>query len=173
MKAKILILSLLIIGLVGLSQEKIKGSKKETKKDSTAFKICNKKDIHAVGFKLLELHIGEQLKKPRTIPEYLGENWRLKRFFTDNQFDFNRAKDMVFRVSIGFIVNCEGKAGDFFLLTEHEGKELNMAKELLETAKRLDFDWKPATKKKKNVDCYFVISITVFNGEFTTIFWDY
>lgn len=155
------------------SQEKKKEGKKETKKDSTEFKICHKKDVYGVDFKPLELYVGEKLKKPKTPPEYLGENWRLKRHFIDNQFDFNRAKDMVFRVNIAFIVNCEGKAGNFILLSEHEDKELNMAKELVETAKRLQFDWKPATKKKDNVDCWFVISITVFNGEFTTIFWEY
>jgi hypothetical protein len=172
MKTKIFIISFLVLALAGFSQQKEK-KKENEKKDSTVFQICNKKEVYSVDFKLLSLHLDEKLKKAKTNPKYLGESWRLRRWFTDHQFDYNRAKDMVFRVSIAFVVNCEGKAGNFMLLTEHEDKELNMAKELLETAKRLPFDWEPAVKKKQNVDCWFVISITVFNGEFTTIFWDY
>ena len=117
--------------------------------------------------------LGKKLDQPKEKPEYKGEWWRLVKYYNNNAFDKKRTKDMVFRVSIGFIVNCEGKAGEFKLLSEHEDKELTLAREILRLTRHLPMDWEPAKKKGKSVDCWYVITFTVHNGDFTTIFGDY
>jgi len=74
-------------------------------------------------------------------------------------------KIIVFRVHIMFVVNCEGKAGNFQLTSKGKGDLESLANQVLEIVNNMPQNWKPAKKNGEAVDCYQVLSFTVIGGQ--------
>ena len=70
----------------------------------------------------------------------------------------------MFRVYIGFIVTCEGKAGNFQTVGKGRADLETYANEVLAIVNKMTQSWQPAMKDNKAVDCYQVLSFTVAGG---------
>lgn len=125
--------------------------------------FCDKENIYSVDDILLKGKVG-QFKKADINPKYSGGVEKLKSFFSNNKLTDNRANGIVFRVSIGFVVNCKGEAGNFHIITEGKGNLRELAQQVLEKVKIVPDKWVPATVDSQNVDSYQVLSFTVVNG---------
>jgi len=135
-------------------------------------KICEDKPVCAVDFYLLEDILTEKHKKPKTAPLFSGGKSKLLKYFSKYKIGDSRSKDLVFRIHIAFMVNCEGRAGDFRLLdNELEGTELKLSRQVFGLMKELPQVWKPAVYKGDKVNCYQVLSLTIMNGKISTAYY--
>jgi hypothetical protein len=127
--------------------------------------FCDGKNVCSVDREfLLKEKVGE-LPLAGTNPEFEGGIEALESYFADNPLTDDKAKELVFRVSIGFVVNCKGEAGNFQILTRGKGELETFANQVLERVNNMPQNWKPATKNGKTVDCYQVLSFTVVGGQ--------
>jgi hypothetical protein len=79
--------------------------------------LCNSEEQYAVGKEsLLKGNIGEK-PEPETNPAFIGGIEELKKYFANNPLTDVRVKDAVFRVAIGFVVDCNGKSGNYKIIT--------------------------------------------------------
>jgi len=127
--------------------------------------FCDSKNVYSVGNEiLLKEKVGE-LPIAGNNPEFEGGIEALKSYFAENPLTDNKAKDLVFRVSIGFVVNCKGEAGNFQILTRGKGDLETFANQVLDRVNNMPQNWKPAKKNGEVVDCYQVLSFTVAGGQ--------
>ncbi|GHV34748.1 hypothetical protein FACS1894178_2880 [Bacteroidia bacterium] len=130
---------------------------------------CNNKDVFAVDKEaLLNEKVGT-LPVADENPIFEGGIEALKKYFAENPLTDERAKDLMFRVSIGFVVNCGGKAGNFQIITKGKGTLETLANQILEKVNKMPQNWKPAKKNGKAVDCYQVLSFSVLGGELNKV----
>lgn len=127
--------------------------------------ICDNENIYVVDDFLLKELIGDDYQEPDNYPEYKGGIEKLKEYFKENPLTDNRAGEMIFRVSISFIVNCNGQPGDFAIISKGKGDLEELANQVLEVVNNMPIDWLPATVKKNPVDCHQVLSFTVLGGQ--------
>ncbi|MFV0469832.1 MAG: hypothetical protein ACK5MK_12995 [Dysgonomonas sp.] len=128
-------------------------------------KPCNEKNIFIVDNEfLLKEKVGE-LPIVDKNPTYEGGIDVLKAYFAKQSLTDNKAKNIVFRVTIGFIVNCNGEVGNLQLLTRGKGDLETLANQVLEKVNEIPRGWLPANKDGKAVDCYQVLSFTVIDGK--------
>lgn len=120
--------------------------------------------IYSVDDFLLKEKTGE-LSKPTTNPTFTGGLDELKKYFIAHPLTDEKATQMVFRVSIGFIVTCDGKAGDFSIVTKGKGELATYANQVLAIVNHMPQYWQPATVDGKPVDCYQVLSFTAASGK--------
>lgn len=126
--------------------------------------FCNAQTQYAVGKEfLLKEKIGEK-PEPDTNPAFDGGLEELKKYFADKPLTDERVKDAVFRVSIGFVVDCNGKAGNFMIITKGKGLAETFANQVLERVNKMPQHWNAATKNGEKIDCYQVLSFTVTGG---------
>ena len=131
--------------------------------------LCNSQTQFAVAKEfLLKEKIGE-MPEPETNPSFDGGVDELKKHFADNPLTDVRVKEIVFRVSIAFIVNCNGNAGNFMIITKGKGLAETFANQVLERVNKMPQTWKPAMKNGEKVDCYQVLSFTVTSGQFDKV----
>jgi hypothetical protein len=137
----------------------------ETIPDSLITKTtdCDASKIYSVDDFLLKEAIGD-LKRPDKNPEFNGGIDKLKQYFVQNPLTDKRAQNNMFRVKIGFKINCNGEAGDFQIITKGKGDLKELANQVLEIVNNMPSDWIPAESKGQTVDCYQVLSFTVFEG---------
>jgi hypothetical protein len=127
--------------------------------------ICDNENVFsAVKEPLLNEYTGV-LPLADKKPEFEGGIEALKDYFAANPLTDERANNLFFRVAIGFIVNCEGKAGNFRIVTKGKGDLEILANQVLEIVNNMPQNWKPATKKRKAVDCYQVLSFSILSGQ--------
>lgn len=127
--------------------------------------FCNTQTQYAVGKEfLLNDKIGEK-PEPDTNPNFDGGPEELKKYFADKPLTDERVKDAVFRVAIAFVVDCNGKAGNFMIITKGKGLAETFANQVLERVNKMPQNWKAATKNGENVYCYQVLSFTVTGGQ--------
>lgn len=127
--------------------------------------FCNSQKQFAVTKEfLLEEKIGE-IPEPDTNPTFEGGVEELKKYFADRPLTDERIKETIFRVSIAFIVNCNGNAGNFMIITKGKGLAETFANQVLERVNKMPQNWKPAIKNGEKVDCYQVLSFTITNGQ--------
>ena len=127
-----------------------------------------KENVFSVEHSLLQEIMGE-LPIPKTNPTFIGGIEELQKYFIPNPLTDEKAKSMFFKVHIGFLVNCEGKAGNFVVISRGKGDLETYANQVLSIVSKMPQQWQPATKKQKPVDCYQVISITVKEGKLEKI----
>lgn len=120
--------------------------------------------MYSVDDFLVKEKFGE-LSKPTTNPTFMGGIEVLKKYFTANPLTDEKATQMVFRVSIAFVVNCEGKAGNFVIVTKGKGDLATYANQVLAIVNNMPQNWQPATFDGKPVDCYQVLSFTAASGQ--------
>ncbi|MCR5191703.1 MAG: hypothetical protein K6D59_00225 [Bacteroidales bacterium] len=142
------------------------GFDEEDNKDAS-FDICNEGSIWSVDDKQLAESIGEY-PRPKKSPTYKGNKEALRNWFLNHPLTDDRAKERLFRVRLGFLVNCKGEAGQWRVISKGKGELFefaNMVKELVET---LPQNWEPATDKKGNpLDCWQILEFTVSDGILT------
>lgn len=127
--------------------------------------FCNTQIQFAVGKEsLLKDNIGEK-PEPDTNPTFNGGLEELKKYFSDKPLTDERVKDVVFRVAIAFVVDCNGKAGNFIIITKGKGLAETFANQVLERVNKMPQNWGAATKNGEKVDCYQVLSFTVAGGQ--------
>ena len=131
------------------------------------FVLCNETNIWSVDDKQLAESIGE-FPRPKNNPTYKGKKEALRNWFLNHPLTDERAKERLFRVRLGFIVNCKGEAGQWKVISKGKGELFefaNMVKELVETMPQ---NWEPAKDKKGNpLDCWQILEFTVSDGVLT------
>jgi hypothetical protein len=113
---------------------------------------------------LLKAQVGQSLAKPKTNPTFKGGLDELKKYFASHSLTDSRSKDIVFRVHIGFIVNCNGQAGNFQIVSKGKGDLQELAQQVLTIVKDMPQNWQPALVDNKTVDCYQILSFTILSG---------
>lgn len=126
--------------------------------------FCNDKNIFSVKEFLLKEKVGT-FPEPDTNPNFEGGIEELKKYFVESALTDNRLKGVVFRVAIGFIVDCNGKAGNFVVITKGKGLAETFANQVLEKVNNMPQNWKPAIKDENQVDAFQVLSFTVISGQ--------
>jgi hypothetical protein len=127
-------------------------------------KSCSDEDIYVVNDALLKEALGEG-PKPATNPAFKDGIEALKEYFEANSLTDKHARKTPFKVSIMFLVSCEGKAGDFEIISKAKGEEITYANQVLAIVNRMPQEWQPAEKNGKAVDCYQVLTFTVEKGK--------
>lgn len=120
--------------------------------------------IYSVDDFLVKEKFGD-LAKPTTNPTFKGGLDELKKYFIANPLTDEKATQMVFRVSIAFVVTCDGKAGNFVIVTKGKGDLATYANQVLAIVNNMPQNWQPATVDGKPVDCYQVLSFTAASGQ--------
>lgn len=103
------------------------------------------------------------LPHPATAPTFKDAE-ELKKYFTSNSLTDEKATDLVFRVHIAFLVTCDGKAGNFEIISKGKGDLQTYANQVLGIVNHMPQNWQAAVLDEKPVDCYQVLSFTVFGG---------
>lgn len=125
--------------------------------------VCDSEHVFSVDDYLLKEAIGEK-KKPDTTPQFEGGIDNLKDYFKENSLTDKRALEMMFRVKIGFKVNCKGETGDFKVISKGKGDLKELANLVLEVVNNMPPNWAPAEFGDKKIDCYQILSFTVVGG---------
>jgi hypothetical protein len=126
--------------------------------------ICSKESIYSVDDFLLKEAVGSNYSNPDKNPIFNGGIEKLKEYFIKNPVTDKRAQNNIFRVSIGFMVNCNGQTGDFQIVTKGKGDLRELANQVLEIVNKMPGDWISAEKNGQKVDCYQILNFTVIQG---------
>ena len=113
---------------------------------------------------ILKSQVGQNLVKSDINPLFKGGLDELKKYFTLHALTDTRAKEIVFRVHIGFLVNCKGQAGNFQIISKGKGHLQDLAQQVLTIVKDMPQNWQPATADNKTVDSYQILSFTIAGG---------
>lgn len=124
---------------------------------------CEQTVKYSVDESLLHEKHGK-LPVPTTNPSFIDGSEKFKNYFVAHPLTDDRAKDIVFRVIIGFQVNCNGQAANFEIITKGQGRLLELAGQVKNIVQEMPQQWKPATVDSTAVNCYQAISFTVFQG---------
>ena len=139
----------------------------EAEMASASFVLCNESGVWSVEDKQLAESVGN-FKIPKKSPEYEGGKSELRNWFLKNPLTDERAKDRLFRVRTGFMVNCKGEAGRWQVISKGKGELFEFANMVLDIVKTMPQKWSSAEDKKGNkVDCWQVLEFTVSNGALT------
>lgn len=136
----------------------------QTSDTTTQIKSCVEPVAYSVDDMILKSQVGQTLSKPDVTPSYKGGLEELKKYFSSHPLTDPKAKDIVFRVHIGFLVNCNGQAGNFQILSKGKGDLQDLAQQVLTTIKNLPQNWQAATVDSKAVDSYQILSFTIVGG---------
>lgn len=126
--------------------------------------ICDKDNLYSVDDFLLKEAFGNNYSKPDKNPTFNGGIEKLKQYFAQNSLTDKRAQNNIFRVSIGFMVNCNGQIGDFQIITKGKGDLKELSNQVLDIVNKMPNDWKPAEKNGQQVDCYQILNFSVMQG---------
>lgn len=124
--------------------------------------------LYSVDDFLVKEKFGE-IAKPTTNPTFTGGLDELKKYFIANPLTDEKASQMIFRVSIAFMVTCDGKAGNFIIVTKGRGELATYANQVLAIVNKMPQNWQPAKVDGKQVDCYQVISFTANSGKLDNV----
>ena len=131
------------------------------------FLICDPANVFAVSDRQLLEAVGD-LKQPKKLPTYSSGINGLRAYFSARTLTDPRAKDRLFRVRIGFLINCKGEAGQWQLINNNRGELNEFANMVLDIVKKMPNKWTPATDRKGNpVDCWQILEFTISNGSLT------
>ena len=126
-------------------------------------KTCSDTTYSVDDFLITEF-IGEK-PFPTKGPAFSKGPDNLKKYFKTNPLTDKNAAQLIFKVSIAFMVNCDGKAGNYQIISKGTGNLETYANQVLAIVNKMPQNWQPATFKGKKVDCYQVLSFTVMNGQ--------
>ncbi len=125
---------------------------------------CNVADMYSVDDRQLSETVGN-FKKPKKSPQYKGGKTLMRNWFANHSLTDDRAKERLFRVKIGFLVNCDGKAAQWQVLNKSKGELFEYCNMVLDVVSGMPQRWEPAEDKKGNkVDCWQVLEFTVSMG---------
>ena len=139
----------------------------EAEMAATSFVLCNEANVWSVDDKQLAEAVGN-FKAPKKSPEYEGGKTALRNWFLNHPLTDERAKERLFRVRIGFMVNCKGEAGRWQVISKGKGELFEFSNMVLDIVKTMPQKWSSAEGKKgSKVDCWQVLEFTVSNGTLT------
>jgi hypothetical protein len=136
----------------------------QTPETATQIKSCVEKVNYSVDDMLLKAQVGQSLVKPEINPSFKGGLDELKKYFVSHSLTDTRAKDIVFKVHIGFLVNCNGLTGNFQIISKGKGDLQELAQQVLTIVNDMPQTWQPASVDNKTIDCYQILSFTVVGG---------
>jgi len=125
---------------------------------------CDSRIIYSVDDLLLKAKVGSTLTAPHHNPAFTGGVGELKKYFAAHPLSDEKAKQLIFRVHIGFLVTCDGKAGNFIIVSQGHGDMETYANQILAIVNKMPQSWEAATKNNKPVDSYQILSFTVSGG---------
>ena len=131
-------------------------------------KPCYLENLYSVDDSLLKEKIGT-FSKPDKTPDFKGGLSEFQKSFAQNSLKHKYSFYFDYSVSIAFVVTCEGKAGNFQILTNGQGILETYENETLASIKKMSKFWQAATKDNKAVDCYQVLKFTVLKGKLKDI----
>ena len=134
---------------------------------NTEFILCNEVKYSVDDYQLKQKY-GE-LPQPTINSKFIGGIEELKKYFAENTLTNPKSKDIVFRTHIGFVVNCEGKAGNFEITNNGKGDLQLLSEDVLKIIKAMPQNWEPAEFKRLKVDSYQILSFTIVNGNLTKV----
>lgn len=124
---------------------------------------CSEKMYSVDDFLVNEKYGG--LTNPTTNPTFTGGIEELKKYFAANPLTDEKVTKMMFRVSIAFVVTCDGKAGNFEIVTKGRGDLETYANQVLAIVNNMPQNWQAATVNGKPVDCYQILMFSVTSGQ--------
>lgn len=130
--------------------------------------FCSDTSHYSIDYYLLNDKVGKQ-SEPDQFPTFDGGIDVLKKYFAANPLTDELAKNMIFKVEIGFKVDCNGNAGDFIIITKGTGTLELLANQVLEIVNAMPQKWKPAQMNAQAVDCYQYLSFSIKNGDLSTV----
>ena len=107
----------------------------------------------------------EGLSQPDYPPTYIDGEEVLKQYFVSHSLTDERGKNRIFRSAIAFVVNCEGEAGNFEIVTKGIGDLATLSNQVLAIVNKMPQRWQPAIKDGQAVDCWVVVSFRVHLGQ--------
>lgn len=129
--------------------------------------LCNSEQVYSVADDQLAEAVGK-FKTPKQMPAYVGGAREMRIYLARQKLTDERMRDRIFRVKIGFMVNCNGEVGNWQVISKGRGELKEFGLIVLDTVKMLPGKWVPAKDKKgEPVDCWQYIVFTVNNGELT------
>lgn len=123
-----------------------------------------KDTIYAVDDYSLKEKIGTNFSTPINNPTFIGGIEELKKYFISNPLTDERVKQLIFINKISFLVTCEGKIGNFKIVTKGEGNFKTFSNQILAIVNKMPNTWKPAIVDGKPVDCYQMLEFIVTEG---------
>ncbi len=157
------------IGFTFVTADKIEKPKILPSDKIIKVKFCNEEIQYSVDKEsLLKSKIGDK-PTPDTNPTFKGGIDELKKYFTNSPLSDERAKNIIFRVAIAFVVDCNGNAGNFMIITRGKGVMETLANQVLEIVNKMPQNWEPAIKDGDKVDCYQVLSFSVAEGRLDNV----
>jgi hypothetical protein len=152
-------------GFTYKTEDEIKEVKKVALEDIKKVSTCNDALFCVEGFLIKEALEGNTFLTPDVSPQPKDGIDVLKNYFSKNPLKDERAANSMFRVSIGFVVNCKGEAGNYFIISQGKGDLEELANQILEITNELSIKWLPAEKDGEKVDSYQTLSFSVFQGQ--------
>jgi len=149
------------IGFTFITADKIEKTTIYPQDSIVKVHFCNTNKQYAVGKEFLL----KEKAEPDTNPAFKGGVEKLKKYFADRSLTDERVQNSVFRVAIAFLVDCNGNAGNYMIITKGKGLAETFANQVLERVNNMPNNWVPATKNADKVDCYQVLSFTVVSGQ--------
>jgi hypothetical protein len=134
---------------------------------ATEFNFCNEVRYSAVDFQLKRKY--GDLLEPGTNSKFVGGIEQLKKYFAENPLTNPKSKGIVFRTHIGFVVNCNGKAGNFEIVSDGKGDLKILSENVLEIIQKMPQNWEAAKVNGENVDSYQILSFTIIDGVLTKV----
>ena len=90
----------------------------------------------------------------------------LKKFINENTFENIHNSELEFIIKVGFIVNCDGKAGNFINFTKSRNEPmLSYIENVNKIVNNMPDKWRAAEVNGHKVDSYQVLTFTIFKGE--------
>lgn len=153
-------------GFTYKTEDEIEEVKKVALEDIKKVSTCKADALFCVeDYLITEALEGPKLLRPDVNPKPKEDLEVLKGYFAKHPLTDERAANSMFRVSIGFIVNCEGEAGNYFIISQGKGDLEELANQVLEITNELTIEWIPAEKDGEKVDSYQTLSFSVFKGQ--------
>lgn len=137
--------------------------------ENKSFSPCEEKVNYAVDDIQLKQKFGNNLQIPNSNPKFIGGISELKKYFSENKLSNEKAKGIVFRVHIGFIINCNGEIGSFELVSNGKGDLKILGEEVLNIVSKMPKNWEAAKIDGKSTDSYQILSFTIVDGDLTKV----
>lgn len=133
---------------------------------------CDSQKIYAADNDLLKAKVGK-LKKPNQAPQYKGGKDALKKYLASHPVINERIKGISYSFTIAFMVNCKGRAGNYWIISPDSGIAKTYDNEALAILNHIPQNWQPAIKHKNPVDCYQILDVTVTDEKFEVVsYWE-
>jgi len=128
--------------------------------DKRKFELCDPSTIYRIDDPMLADKGYASLPLVQANPEFPGGTEALQKFFDANLKLGDDAQNVFGRVPITFVVNCNGKAGDFKVIGPAFPE---MAQKIIEVAQKMP-DWNAGKSQDKTVDARTKLFFTISQG---------